>query len=369
VLTAYGEGQAWEPVPIAIRGPTAGEVAAELDRVRSWARSWARRPLGRIEYRRVGGRLVGDNELPARVWIDSYEQLWLALGTEKEVKQFAELEAAARTQTPRLADWMIKHPKRVLELAAEWPAIIDTVHWIDTNADGTQYIRQIDVPGVDTKFIDRHRMVLAALLDHQLDEHRIDPTRPRTDFAGRYGFLRRPGYVRVRSLSPGGTVVAGFSEGTFRVDELAVRPLPHATVYVIENETTYLAFPPAEDAIAIFGGGYAASVLEGLSWLADRDLVYWGDIDTHGFAILDRVRRSFPEARSMLMDRTTLLAHEIHWVTEDAKHVAHLPYLRPAQAELYHDLVEDALGPSVRLEQERVSYSAIQRSLLAAGRR
>lgn len=368
-LTAYGEGQTWEPLPIAIRGPTAGEVAADLDRVRSWVRSWARRPLGRIEYRRVGGRLVGDNELPARLWIDSYEQLWSAIGTEKEVERFAELVAAARTSTPRLADWMIKHPKRVLELAAEWPAIIDTVQWIDAHADGSQYIRQIDVPGADTKFIDRHRMVLAALLDHQLDERRIDQTRPRTDFAGRYGFLRRPGYVRVRSLSPGSALVTGFGELTFRVDELALRPLPPATVYVIENETTYLAFPPAEDAIAIFGAGYAASVLERLSWLADRDLVYWGDIDTHGFAILDRVRRSFPGARSMLMDRATLLAHENHWVTEDAKHVAHLPNLRPAEAELYHDLVEDALGPSVRLEQERVSYSAIQRGLFAPGSR
>lgn len=363
VLTAYGEGQPWEPLPIAIRGPTAGEVAADLDRVRSWARSWARRPVGRIEYRRVGGRLVGDNELPAKVWIDSYEQLWSALGTERDVQRFADLVSATRAGAPRLADWMIKHPKRVLELAAEWPAIIDTVQWIDAHADGSQYIRQIDVPGVDTKFIDRHRLVLAALLDHQLDEHRIDHTRPRTDFAGRYGFRRRPGYVRVRSLTPGCTLVAGFGELTFRVDELAARPLPHATVYVIENETTYLAFPPAEDAIAIFGGGYAASVLEGLSWLADRDLVYWGDIDTHGFAILDRVRRSFPEARSMLMDRGTLLAHESHWVTEDAEHVAHLPNLRPVEAELYHDLVEDALGPSVRLEQERVSYSAIRRAI------
>jgi hypothetical protein len=366
-LTAYSEGRPWEPLAVGLRGPTAGELAAELQHVQTWVKSWTRRPLGRIEYRRVGGRLVGVNELPAKVWIDSYDQLWSALGTEKDVHRFDSLLADARAAAPRLVDWMIGHPIRVLELEADWPAIVDTVLWIDTHADGSLYIRQVDVPGVDTKFIDRHRMVLAALLDHQLDEVRIDQKRSRTDFAGRYGFLRRPGYVRVRSLSPDSALVGGFSELTFRVDELAARPLPHTTVYVIENETTYLAFPPAEDAIAIFGGGYAASVLERLSWLAERNLVYWGDIDTHGFAILDRVRRSFPAARSMLMDRATLLAHESHWVSEDAKHIAHLPNLRPAEADLYHDLVEDALRPSVRLEQERVSYSAIQRGLFAAG--
>lgn len=57
-------------------------------------------------------------------------------------------------------------------------------------------------------------------------------------------------------------------------------------------------------------------------WSAAANSV-WGDIDTHGFAILDRLRRHFPQVRSMLMDRATLLAHEGQWVTEQAQHVAH----------------------------------------------
>jgi len=35
------------------------------------------------------------------------------------------------------------------------------------------------------------------------------------------------------------------------------------------------------DAIAIFGGGYAVSVLRLLPWLRERDLAYWHQI-THG---------------------------------------------------------------------------------------
>ena len=31
-------------------------------------------------------------------------------------------------------------------------------------------------------------------------------------------------------------------------------------------------------------------------WLADCDLHYWGDLDTHGFAMLDRLRSMFPSA-------------------------------------------------------------------------
>jgi hypothetical protein len=116
--------------------------------------------------------------------------------------------------------------------------------------------------------------------------------------------------------------------------------------------------------MVIFGAGYAVSVLEPLGWLAGLDLVYWGDIDTHGFTILDRLRRLFPHARSMLMDRGTLLAHRTQWVTEPNPSAGPLNLLDAEEAQLYHHLVADALGPSVRLEQERVSFAAIQQATL-----
>lgn len=364
-LTAYGERQPWEPLVVPLRGPTPGELASDLERARRWVASWQRVDgrLGRLEYRRVGGRLIGANELPARLWVESYEQLWSALGTARLAERFAELVAAARTESTRLVNWMVRHPLRLLELEAEWLAIVATVQWIDAHLDGSQYIRQVDVRGVDTKFIERHRQVLAALLDAQLDVSRVDSSCPRTDLAGRYGFRKRPGYVRLRAIGRGQRLAGGYSELTVRLDELAVTPPECSTVYVIENDITYLAFPPVDDAVALFGSGYAVSVLEKLDWLADHELIYWGDIDTHGFAILDRLRRSFPHARSMLMDRATLLAHEGQWVAEASPHVAWLDRLQPDEAELYRDLVEDVLGPSVRLEQERISYSAIEHAI------
>jgi hypothetical protein len=135
-------------------------------------------------------------------------------------------------------------------------------------------------------------------------------------------------------------------------------------VYVVENEITYLAFPLTEGVMVVFGAGYAVSVLEPLDWLAGVDLVYWGDIDTHGFAILDRLRRRFPHARSMLMDRGTLLAHRSQWVSEPNPSAGRLDLLNAEESQLYHHLVADALGPSVRLEQERVSFAAIHQATL-----
>jgi hypothetical protein len=209
---------------------------------------------------------------------------------------------------------------------------------------------------VDTKFIEHHQGVLAELLDLQLSPDRIDADA--TGFAGRYRFRRKPGYVRFRS--PG---FGGFSELSVRVDEFAAPPSGTRQAYVVENEITYLAFPLPGDAIVIFGGGYAVDVLEPLGWLTDLVLVYWGDIDTHGFAILNRLRHRFGHARSMLMDRATLLAHRGQWVTEPRPTAATLDLLDAEEAELYRDLVEGALGPSVRLEQERIRFAAIEQAM------
>jgi len=77
------------------------------------------------------------------------------------------------------------------------------------------------------------------------------------------------------------------------------------------------------------------------------------------FRILDLLRSRFPDARSMLMDRATLLAHEVHWDTEQSPVNAHLRYLTAEEATLHRDLVEDVFGAAVRLEQEKISYPRI----------
>ena len=357
-LTMFASGQPWEPLGIGLRGPAAGELAASFGAVQAWARGWERvdSRLVRVEHKRIGGRVIGTNSLPCRAWIDGYDQLWQLLGVQPDVRGFSAAVDQAKAELPALADWVIAHPVKVLSLAHDWDMIIGAVRWIDLHGRPGSYLRQIDVPGVDTKFIERHRGILTDLLDLQLAPDRIDAAAPRSDFAARYRFRKKPGYVRFRYLAPRD----GFCELTVRAEELAAAPPAACLVYVVENEITYLAFPPVPDAIVIFGGGYAVSALEQLPWLAGRGLVYWGDIDTHGFSILSRLRRRFPHTRSMLMDRTTLLAHQGQWVTEPSPASADVGCLDAAEADLYRDLAAHLLGRSVRLEQERVRFSAIE---------
>lgn len=360
-LTAYAAGVPWEPLSVGLRGPSARDLASRFADVQAWVRTWQDAPRRlRVDMATVGGRVIGANEIPSRAWIDTYEQLWLVLGVRSEVRDFDALLDTTKHRAPRLAEWMVTKPLEALRFAKVWSALVDTVLWIESHEGNEMYLRQVDAPGVDTKFIEGHRKILAALLDQQLPAERVDTTRPASDFAGRYRFRSKPGYVRFRRLG----ARSGFTELTVRIDELAAMPPEAKTVLVVENEVTYLAFPDVADAMVIHGGGYALSQLEPLRWLADRELVYWGDIDTHGFVILDRLRRAFGHARSMLMDRATLLAHEGQWVREPSPTDVPLELLRPDEAALYTDLVEDSLGSAVRLEQERVSYGDVERFAL-----
>lgn len=225
-----------------------------------------------------------------------------------------------------LVPWLASHPIRALRLADDWCKLLATVRWIERRQAPGMYLRQVDVPGVDTKFIERHKGVLSELLDIELDPSRVDLAAP--DFAQRYGFLRKPSYLRFRAA--GG--FRRFSELSVRMDELTAPPDGITHVYVIENEITYLAVPVPAGAMVLFGGGYAVSVLQPLGWLAGLDIVYWGDIDTHSFAILNRLRHRLPHARSMLMDRVTLLAHRDRWIAEPSPSAAVLDHLDSAES-------------------------------------
>ena len=126
---------------------------------------------------------------------------------------------------------------------------------------------------------------------------------------------------------------------------------------------SYLDFPRVPNAMAVFGEGFGVTVLDQISWLGDCELVYWGDIDTHGFAILDRLRKRVPAVSSILMDRATLIDHLSHVVVEERPTDAPLAALTDAEAAVHRDLIEDRFGPKVRLEQERIRFAALRGAL------
>ncbi|MBS4728806.1 hypothetical protein MSM1_10835 [Mycobacterium sp. SM1] len=364
LLAQRARGEAFTPIELRLRGPTAGELGPRYPEVSAWVRQWADHPGPfTLSTKTIGGRHIGANAVPDRFRIETFEDLSCFLGTTGEAHRHRELLTLTNEALPQLHSWVVDKPMRALAHQEYFERLLACVRWVVDNAGRGRYLRQIDVPGVDTKFIEGHRAILAELVDVVAACRTVADAH---DFAARYGFRGKPSRVRIRILDP---VVSRFPAGITDVelcaDELALLPLGVERVFVVENEVTCLAFPAVARSLLIFGGGYAVSRVSRLGWLREVPLYYWGDIDTHGFAILDRLRAGFPSARSMLMDRATLLAHETHWDREPVPVNTDLAHLTGEEAALYRDLVEDTFGTAVRLEQERISYPMLEAAVSA----
>jgi len=372
LLSAALTGAALYPWRIPLKGPTTAMLADQFDAVRQWIRALAdgakteTRAGYRLEFQEINHRQLGRNQVPVAAWLDTEGDALALIGKRREAARFHELAAAIARAFPPLLGWLARRPLRVLEQADDWPGLLGVLRWIAEHPRPNVYLRQIDVPGVHSKFIERQRALLSELLDLVLPASAIAAASASgaAGFERRYGFRAKPLPIRFRLLD--GTL-HGLTDLSVPCDEFARLSLPARRVFITENEINFLAFPRVPDSLVIFGAGYGFDPLAEASWLKQRDIFYWGDIDSHGFAILDQLRGHFPHARSLLMDRATLLAHRPLWGREDTPTQRELSRLHADEAGLYDDLRHDRIGPAVRLEQERIGFAWVQAALTVLG--
>jgi len=350
------------PLPLKLRRPTPRELGERFEAVRAWivaleAESRARQGIGyEIVWEETTNRQLGRNKTPVGIRVPTRADALALIGKAQDAARFDALVEATLVRFPGLRDWLARKPIIVLDHADDWARILDCLTWFRAHPLSGLYARQIDVAGVHTKFIELRKGLLAELLDIVLPSEAIEPSAAGVKgFEVRYGLRAKPSLVRFRILDDR-HAIAGLTDLAVPAEQFARLSPSIARVFVIENEITGLAFPSMPDSMVVLGLGHAVSLISAAGWLADCDVHYWGDLDTHGFAMLDRLRAGLPRARSLLMDRATLLAHRPFWTTEEAPHIALLDRLAPEEAALYADLHYDRFGRSVRLEQERISF-------------
>ncbi|WP_449257948.1 DUF3322 domain-containing protein [Chlorobium limicola] len=348
------------PRRLTLKGPDSRQLSESFSDVRDWiAQLSGSAKHYRIVWRTLNHRVLGVNEIPAEIWIDSIDDALAFIGKVRDAERFADLLSLTHETKPELIPWLRKRPLRTLELAGSWPKLLQIVAWMQMHPRPDIYLRQIDLPGVHSKFIEAHRGVLGELFDLALQSSAIDAgASGAAGFCRRYGFRDKPLRVRFRILDPELALLPVNADQDIALTEAAFAGLDLAveTVFITENEINFLAFPPVSRSMVIFGAGYGFENLATAHWLHERKIHYWGDIDTHGFAILNQLRRFFPEAISLLMDKETLLAHRPLWGVEPSPETVELTRLTSEEFSLYDDLRSDSLGERIRLEQERIGF-------------
>jgi hypothetical protein len=369
ILAAGITGEPLFPLKLSMRRPDAKAMGQCFEAVRGWIReleenSRSSKGFGyEIEWTDVNHRQLGRNRMPNRISVPTESDALRLIGKEREGRRFRELAEVTTGKFPALAQWVSRRPFVLLQHAQDWLRILNVLAWFHDYPRSNLYLRQVDIPGVDTKFVEVRQGLFSELLDIVLERH----DDPRTGTAGqtfeqKYGLRTKPPLIRFRVLD-NRIAVNGLSDLTIPANDFAALNTAARHIFITENEVNGLAFPGFPEAIVVFGLGSGAGLLHSASWMSGRRIYYWGDIDTHGFAILDRLRARFPNVRSFLMNRETLLAHRWLWAREQAPYRGALSHLDQHEQALFDDLVHDRLGENVRLEQERISYALLETTL------
>ena len=362
ILAARWHGEALFPLEVPLRMPTVADMGEQFGAVQDWARLLQAGAGYTLRTRDVNHRQLGRQQVPAAACIASADDALRLIGRLTDARRFDQLAALTLAHYPELRDWIGSRALTLLEQAGGWERILAILAWFRDNPRPGLYLRQLDIAGVDTKFIEARKALLAELLDQVLPASAIqaDAIGAR-QFEQRYGLRGKPVTIRFRLLDPA-LYIDGLHDLTVPLAQFMALAPPATRVYVTENEINMLAFPQQVGAMVIFGGGYAIDRLRDIAWLRERELVYWGDIDTHGFAILDRLRAHMPHTRSLMMDAATLHAHRALWGTEpaDKRYGGALLRLDAAEQALFGELRDNVHGAHVRMEQERVGYGWVQ---------
>ena len=371
ILSILVTGEAIFPVRLTLRRPSAAELGEHFDEARSWSASLRSMPHVRIVMREFHHRVSGANALPHEVWIDTVEDAATLIGKQRDVTTFRRVVEAIGSRQSSLLPWVAKRPLKALELADDWSLLLEFIGWLQSHPRPAIYLRQMDVPGVHSKFVEARRAVIGELLDCALPPESIDFSATGVaGFARRYGFLDKPERLRFRVLDPAHALLPGVQgrathnqDVTLDAATFAALDVGVSRIFVTENEINFLAFPSIEGGMVIFGAGYGFESLRKAHWISRCRLFYWGDIDTHGFAILDELRSHFGHAESFLMDRDTFLAFESLRGTESTPIDRDLPRLAAEERALYDDLRFNRIGSNLRLEQERIGFEWVRSRL------
>ena len=237
------------PLTLRLRGPTPRELATRHDEVRAWIRELeaaSRAALGcgyDIVWSETSNRVIGRNRIPSSIIVPTRTDALALIGQAETAQRFAALAQSTIERFPELEAWLQRRPLKVLEHEDAWERTLAVLDWFRTNPRSGCYVREIDVPGVDTKFIEARKPLLAELLDIVLPADAIDVSKSGSaDFEIRYGLATKPALVRFRVLDPD-LAIHGLTDLTVRIDELARLDLGVERVLIVENEITGLALP------------------------------------------------------------------------------------------------------------------------------
>lgn len=304
-----------------------------------------------LDYQTIKTKIIGTQQLPTSIYFDTEKDFVKFLGKEKDVENFINNWQIINTNFPELKDWIIRNPTKIIQHQGKWESIIKVCNYFKNCPQPNLYIRELPA-NVHTKFIESNQSVLTELLDIIIQNH-FNPNE--REFEKRFNLKFCEPLVRFKILdkSISASFFSNLDDISIPISQFESLKLPLKKVLIVENKTNLhtiaLTLPSMKNTIVIFGQGNAVTNIKNATWFNDITVLYWGDIDAHGFEMLSRIRKHFKHTKSVLMDKATFdkyFENDLGKPTTDTTTLN----LTDNESELYNLLKAN----NWRLEQEKI---------------
>lgn len=325
--------------------------------VRQW-RDWAKtQPVAlHTEARRVHTTI---QDIPAHLEVAALSSAAQVVGEEWTLR----LDRARE----RLAVLVERFPtagglERILKAVdsysgVDFDLLMKVADWFRTNDATGLTPRQVPVPGIHAKWLNNRHALIAELSGRDT-----------------LGLLpRHPPRIHFTYLDPEHLAAGRRKHDSATVGDSFVPAYIPELVIISENKDTAIHFPPLARAISVESEGFGGKSAAAFPWLIDAPrLFYWGDIDAHGYEILNGWRADGVPVQSILMDPATYDSYEPYGTNTDQNGQPlrptppkPLPHLTSAERAVYHRLLDPMWSGHRRIEQERIPLRTAVTALTA----
>lgn len=297
-------------------------------------------------------RQHGVQDIPKSIQFDTLDDYLKFLKKDREFNLMMENYRLIKSELGQLETWLKKNPKAIINNASKWPGLIKVCKWFLSSFQPNKfYIRELPI-SVHTKFIEENKGIIRFLLDELVPEL-IDVSE--SQFERRFHLKYDQPLIRFRSLDKTCWINDNYDDVTVPSEQFIAIGHPCSRVFIIENKMNFLTFPEVPQSLAIWGKGFAIEVLKSVKWLKNKEVYYWGDLDTQGFQILAMLRSHFQHTESILMDKKVLENYEEFIVSGTKSNDMNLNHLTNEELETFEILFKN----NFRLEQERIHQNDI----------
>lgn len=294
--------QAW-PLHLTIGRPQPTLIANHTEEVREHVALWRKVTVGEVQWQSTTFRsAAGPVSLPVQWKIPSPEEWARASGDAQVQLELRRLQYFLGHVDTRFHSLLIRYRGLWRDRSDEEVVQASALTLeLEPGIAAGRPLRALALAGIDSKFIERNRGLVTALLDVLFDRQASQ--------VGLTSFLDAADegdhWLLVAPLSAG---LLPFTQQRVRARELMNTPLPAEHILLVENDRCLHLLPTLRDTIAVLGSGLDLAWL-GADWLSQRHLGYWGDMDTWGLNMLARARTLQPHLGAFLMERSLFEQH------------------------------------------------------------